>query len=311
MSQQNINLGTLLDGSDGDTRRVAMQKIQANTTELYGLAGGAQSRRNLLLNGDGRVNQRGFAGGILAANTYGYDMWRTLGAASSITFAQATASLNGTVCQVIEAPALQNATVTISVSNPSAPITVKLQPDATTATTATGAIPAGAGRQSVTLAVPATLTGNVFVLLSTAGATTFDSFGARSGIQLELGSFANTFDYPFVASEQILCQRYAYVWRSMVTGTQQVFGIGQVFSSGLIGRVRHPYPVVMRGNPAITVTGAWTAQSGGTQVSASLSSQYANPYAFEADILATGFTPASAAVLLLANGGAFTANAGL
>jgi len=218
MAQQVINFGTAPDGAGGDNRRAALEKLQSNDTELYGLAAANASAiadinpycglRNLLINGDGRVNQRAFAGGALAANTYGYDRWRALGAASAITFGTTTISLQGTNCQIMESPDVGNATVTVSVSNPSGPITVSLQPDGTTVTTATGIIPAGAGLQKVTLPIPATLTGNVFVLLTVAGTVTIDGPAKRAGIQLELGSVASPFERRLIPLEMMMCQRY-------------------------------------------------------------------------------------------------------
>ena len=211
MSQQHISLGTAPDGKDGDTNRTAWLKAEANFNELYGGAMAVSSFKNLLINGDFRLNVRNFAGGTLAANTYGFDRWRALGASVAINVSSASVSLNGTICQIIEAPNLAGQTVTVSVSNPSGPITVKLQPDATTATSATGTITAGAGTRSVTLAVPATLTGNVYVLLTTAGSISFDAFGKRAGVQLEIGSVATSFDQRPIAAETMLCQRYARI----------------------------------------------------------------------------------------------------
>jgi hypothetical protein len=166
--------------------------------------------RNLLMNADGRINERAFAGGAIAANTYSFDRWRTFSAASSLAIAsdRSTITLNGTVGQVIETPDLANATITVSVSNPTGPITVKVQPDATTATTSTGTITAGSGIRSVTLTVPATLTGHAFVLLSMSGAVTIDWSAKRGGIQVELGSVATLFDRRSIGEELIRCQRY-------------------------------------------------------------------------------------------------------
>jgi len=43
MAQQTINFGTAPDGSGGDNRRAALEKLQGNDTELYGLVGAAQT----------------------------------------------------------------------------------------------------------------------------------------------------------------------------------------------------------------------------------------------------------------------------
>ncbi len=88
-----------------------------------------QGTRNLIINGDLRVNQPVFAGGSLAANSYGYDMWRTWTATGSLALSadRSTITINGTVGTMVESPDAANAIVTVSVSNPSGPITVALQ----------------------------------------------------------------------------------------------------------------------------------------------------------------------------------------
>ncbi|MDR3446019.1 carbohydrate binding domain-containing protein [Dyella sp.] len=43
MAQQKIDFGAAPDGAGGDNRRVALEKLQANDDELYGLAGSASS----------------------------------------------------------------------------------------------------------------------------------------------------------------------------------------------------------------------------------------------------------------------------
>lgn len=281
MGRQSVNFGALPDGAGGDTRRVALQKLDANDSELYRYVAFLGAPRNLLINGDGRVNQRVFAGGALAANKYGYDCWRSLGSASSITVAGATVTLSGTNCQIIEAPNLANAMVTVSVTNPSGPITVALQPDGTTATTATGVIQAAAGLQSVTLPVPATLTGNVFVLMTTASAVTIDGPAKRGGIQVELGTIATPFEYPSIADQLSRCERYyqksfdyATAPANNVVGT--IIQATAYQSGSLVGQI--PLPVKMRGIPTVTffspalgtpsngqfsalVSGTWTALS--------------------------------------------------
>lgn len=272
MAQQHINLGTPPGGTDGDTLRTAMQKTETNFNELYAstaaVAAGVAALatfKNLLINGDLRINQRNFAGGTLAANTYGYDRWRALGAAVSITSTASTITLNGTICQVIEAPNLAGQTVTVSAWNPSAAITVKLQPDATTATTATGVIPAGAGRQSVTLAVPATLIGNVFAIFSTAAVTTFDGSGKRGGLQIEIGAASTSFDQRNMAAELALCQRYCFAATLPSGGA---FSAGVQYSA--TGALAHfNTPVQMRTFPTMSITGQGIGWAGDGTANAS------------------------------------------
>jgi len=282
MAQQLINFGNAPDGSGGDNRRVALEKLSQNDTELYAAVAAVVPYggfRNLLINGDGRVNQRVFAGGALAANKYGYDRWRTLGAASSMTVVISTISINGTICQPVEAPDLANATVTVSVSNPSGPINVSLQPDGTTVTTAAGTIPAGAGIQSVKLVVPGTLTGNVYVLLTTAGAVTIDGPAKRAGIQVELGSNASPFERKPIAQELLLCERYYE--KSFGVATAPSDGVGAPVYTGIAYNTTSmrscvPFRARKRVTPTVTlyatnnaapVAGKWQAFIGGGWVS--------------------------------------------
>lgn len=267
--------------------------------------------RNLLINGGGRFKQRAFAGGAMAANTYGYDRWRTFGAAASFTRAgdMSTLTLNGTIGQIIEAP-LAGATVTVSVSNSTGPITVNIRPDATTAGV-NGVIPAGSGVQSVTLAVPGSITGNVFVQLTTASPVTFDGWAKRGGIQLELGSFASAFDVRPLALELALCQRYCCKsfdpdvdpQTNLAGGTgNQSTHIAAGLSTAAARTEGIPFPVIMRAQPTITPYTNSSAPSQGNSWAIFTSSWFTVPATFAA--ATSGFsatlTPGSGLVLAAA-----------
>lgn len=248
MAQEHIDFTT----PGGDTVTQALHKAEDNFNDLYAQMAAVvpyAGERNLLINGDGRVNQRGFAGGALGANTYGYDVWRTLGSGASITFGSSVITLNGTICQPVESPDLANATVTLSVRNPSGPITVSLQPDGTTAGVS-GVIPAGTGIQKVTLVVPSTLTGNVFVLLSTTSAVTIDGASKRGGIQLELGSYASPYERRRIGQELLAAQRY---YQFSISLESSLYFLGQV-TSGTLYAAQKNFVVPMRTAPAVTLS---------------------------------------------------------
>jgi hypothetical protein len=158
---------TLKVSPDGGTWREALRVSAATGEVLFpsgvaGLSGGL--RRNLLINPDFSVNQRGFVGGALAAGVYGYDRWKAGAGGCTLAVApDGTATLSGTLAQVVEAPRLAGRTVTVSVRDPTGPVAVEVAGVA-------GAIGAGAGRRSVTLQLPGAATGNVLVLLSASGA---------------------------------------------------------------------------------------------------------------------------------------------
>ncbi|NII53596.1 hypothetical protein [Luteibacter sp. SG786] len=253
--------------------------------------------RNLFINGGGRIKQRVFAGGAMAANVYGYDRWRTFGAAASFTRAadMTTLTLNGTIGQIVEAP-LAGATVTVSVSNPTGPITVNIRPDATTAGV-NGVIPAGAGLQSVTLVVPGSITGNVFVQLTTSAPVSFDGWAKRGGIQLELGSFASAFDVRPIGYELALCQRYCCKsfdpdvdpQTNLAGGTgNQATHIAAGLSTAAARTEGIPFPVNMRAQPTITPYTNSSAPSQGNNWAIFTSQWFTVPVAFTAG--ASGFS---------------------
>lgn len=72
MAQQMINFGTPPNGSDGDTRRAALDKLQSNDTELYGLVASTVGFKNKLINSNFDVWQSGTS---FAVNGYTADQW--------------------------------------------------------------------------------------------------------------------------------------------------------------------------------------------------------------------------------------------
>jgi hypothetical protein len=243
----------------------------------------ARGRRNLLINGGARLSQAGFAGGSVSANTYAYDGWRAFGSASSFSRAvgRSVMTLNGTIGQILETPDLAGATVTVSVTNPTGPITVNLQPDATTAGVS-GTITAGSGVRSCTLVIPSSITGNVFLLLTTSGNVTFDATAKQGGIQLELGSFASQFEVRTLQEELALCQRY--YCKSFDTDVAPAFGlqgrsmVGNCYSAAQIRTTALIYPQVMRAPPTVTLyTSNATGTNANTWSAYTAGGSYANP----------------------------------
>lgn len=162
------------------------------------------ARQNLLVNGDMQVNQRGFAGGALAAASYGFDRWKadTAGATLSRSGFDLTLS-SGAIVQPVE-PALwgvasfASTPLTLSVENLSGgSLTVGIG-------SMSGTITAGSGRRSVTLTPAAGDTGTLSVRLAPAsGAVSFRR------IKLEYGTAASPWDdHRSLVDEIRLCQRY-------------------------------------------------------------------------------------------------------
>ncbi|WP_420407922.1 DUF2793 domain-containing protein [Hoeflea sp.] len=158
---------------------------------------------NLLINGDFRINQRGFAGGVLADGAYGYDRWKAVDGPADVTLSGYAVTLDsGTLAQIVEpstagTDSLAGTILTVSVESPSADLAVS-------AGSSSATIPAGAGRQSATLTTDAGDTGNLMLKISAAGAGSI-SFGR---VKLEAAPSPSQWSARPFPQELSLCQRY-------------------------------------------------------------------------------------------------------
>ena len=105
-------------------------------------------------------------------------------------------------------------------------------------------------------------TGAVSVL-ATAGATFY-----ITGVQLEVGTVATSFDFRSFGTELALCQRYYFAYAVPATCPQ---GFGAMQST-TAARIIFPNPVPMRATPTFTSLGSLGIASGGTSFIASASS---------------------------------------
>jgi Protein of unknown function (DUF2793) len=158
---------------------------------------------NLVINGDFQINQRVFAGGALTAGSYGFDRWKAATGGANISVTGYTVTLtSGELEQVVETAlwghdSFASLDVTVSVEDPSAGLTV-------TFGSQSGTVPAGSGRQAVTLTLGAGDTGNLSLKLTkaTAGSVTFGR------VKLELGSSTTGWQARDLGAEVSLCRRY-------------------------------------------------------------------------------------------------------
>jgi hypothetical protein len=232
--------------ADGSTWRDALKIDGATGVVTFpAVAGDAgDPAGNLLLNPELAVNQRAFPGGPLAHGVYGFDRWK--GGPGGCTVARAAdgaITLNGALTQVIEAPGLAGRTVTVSVENPSAPLTVTVEG-------ATASITPGAGRRSATLAVPAASTGHVTLTLAASGATF-----ARPA--LNRGGAAEPFRRLPAVVDLLTCQRYFAKTFAPATAPAPAAGTaGALTSHAIVPNVIAPvlwrFPVAMRILPLLT-----------------------------------------------------------
>jgi hypothetical protein len=125
----------------------------------------------------------------------------------------------------------------------------------------------GTGSNFNTATTNAWQTGNYLRTSSTAsiGATTNATFYI-TGVQLERGSTASSFEYRQYGTELVLCQRYCVLFAKSTGVSQEIIGAGQAWgSTNYWCAVR--MPVTMRSYPtmsATTGTNYWLWQSGGT-----------------------------------------------
>ena len=106
-------------------------------------------------------------------------------------------------------------------------------------------------------------------LLATNGATL-----NITGVQLEKGSTATSFDYRPYGTELQLCQRY-YHYLGGDTPYQSINTCVYYGTGDAVGFFRHP--VEMRGIPTIAKTGSWTALGGGGSAGQTVSADQNGP----------------------------------
>lgn len=201
-------------------------------TCLRSLNGGPLARfRNAIINPSGLVNQRGFAGGALAAGAYGYDRWKAIGVGCELSVASGRFTLNGTIGQTIEAAGLAGSTVTVSVESPDGELGIGLGTHSWT-------IGAGTGRRHVTFHLGSGEASDLLLEISAASPVTFGD------VQVERGPWPTPFERRPAAVEDLLCRRYFEVVHPIFSGAT---------SNGATFRLAAPYSVAKRTVPVVTV----------------------------------------------------------
>lgn len=243
----NLHVKVSADGTTWKEALVVDRTSGAVSLPFTSLAG---INPNLLINGDFQINQRGFAGGTLAANTYGFDRWKADTSSASCTLSGYTLTLaSGTLVQVVELAqwgieSFASTQFTVSVDTPSADLTVSLG-------SASGTITAGAGRRSVTLTTGAGDTSNLVLKITKASAGTV----TLGRVKLETGANATGWQSRGRADELILAKRYYQKLGGQAVGDVHV----RAYVAGgayLIQSIT--LPAEMRAAPTGTVAGVWS-----------------------------------------------------
>jgi hypothetical protein len=167
---------------------------------ITGTATDRKPDRNILINGDFRINQRVYvSAATLATTVYGHDRWKAGAAGGDYSFTQLngptviTIAAGKTLIQVVEDKNVYGGTYTLS-----------WEGTAQGRYAVDSATPAGAYADS-----PIAITGQ------TAGTTMSVEFddGTLGKVQLELGSAATGFEYRDYGTELAMCQRYYQIIR--------------------------------------------------------------------------------------------------
>jgi hypothetical protein len=196
--------GDLVQGTGNDTAAILTAGTKGQVLQSGGAAAANtwvdKPDRNILINGDFRINQRVYvSAATLATTVYGHDRWKAGAAGGDYSFTQLngptviTIAAGKTLIQVVEDKNVYGGTYTLS-----------WEGTAQGRYAVDSATPAGAYADS-----PIAITGQ------TAGTTMSVEFddGTLGKVQLELGSAATGFEYRDYGTELAMCQRYYQIIR--------------------------------------------------------------------------------------------------
>lgn len=224
--------------------------ILSPTDSLYGIVGGNSRRvstsalmgRNLIINGQGRVNQRRYTSGLATTivNQYTLDRWRLPISGQSLTFTGnesrriMTAPAGGAE-QVIEGRNIVGGTYVLNWT----------------------------GTATATVNGVARSKGAAFTLTANTNATVRFTNGTFTDVQLELGSLCTPFEWNTWDLELAKCQRYQVWWIGDSGPADYVsIGSGHVASTTTDCNILVPMPVTPRGVPAFSFAGILTILDG-------------------------------------------------
>lgn len=161
----------------------------------------------------------------------------------------------------------------------------------------------GLGVGSTSSGTAGSWSGNAY--FSTTGATSVVGTNAATwyvtGVQLERGSTASSFEYRSYGTELALCERY--YWKSAV-GTYNAIGSGSVTGSSQVS-IYIKYPTTMRSSPTVSYSGTVYVFGVSNQVVTSLSSSYAGSFSGRFDFVPTAtMTVGGGAILFTEQTGA-------
>ena len=210
--------------------------LAAATTDLSGYPALATNQfgfRNKIINGDFRINQRGYTSASnLASGSYGFDRWKSTFTNTTLTFTSApqgqivTINSGGSIEQIIERANMPAGTYVLSWTG-----------TATGRVYNTGATPPSYAASPILVTIDGTA--NVEVEFTASGGTR-----TLQNVQLEAGNVASAFEQRPIGTELALCQRYYEKSYDQGTapGTATEVGVHRHSGSGN-GSGRHYVPI--------------------------------------------------------------------
>jgi len=212
-------------------------ELSGNRLVVLGRSGGLGlvSGRNLIINGNGAVNQRGAASGTsLALNAYFLDRWQSVVASNAVTW---TGDEQGRILTIPSGKAIATTLERRDVAAGSYVLSW-------TGTASGSAVNVGGPESSAASPVLVTLDGaaNVFLRFTD---------GTLSNVKFERGSTPTPPDVRTYAESLALCQRY--YWRLSSTGSALGIATGVVQTSTKTHHSVLPFPTTMRASATMTV----------------------------------------------------------
>jgi len=204
---------------------------------------GSSFKRNILINGNYLINQRGYVSGTATASgTYMHDRWKSTTTNSNYTFTQGTPDTTitiaaGTIAQIVETVNVAGGVYTLSWTG-----------------TATARIAINGGTTSGSYAASPITTSS-----ATAGQTITVEFstGTLGKVQLEPGTIATPYERQIYSDQLAQCQRYfskSYNIDVAVGAASSVGAYSNYASNATGNRPVFPisFPITMRTTPTVT-----------------------------------------------------------
>jgi hypothetical protein len=126
---------------------------------------------------------------------------------------------------------------------------------------------------------------------------------AVTGVQLEKGSQATSFDFRSIGTEFALCQRYFAKLGANPQGSSnyQAYGAGHNTNVNTAQNTHLSYPQFMRASPTIAFSGSIGVSASGSYINASLQGTYAGVSSSLLQTLSAAVGSANGGVVLLSN----------